>query len=64
MIRVIVSKHFPYESTDPKRPGTVHGAMVLGKFYCSQGCYDMMLELPIAKLLCEELAFSGGKVVA
>lgn len=42
MIDVIVSNMFPYESIDPENPGTVHGCMILGKFYCSQEAFDRL----------------------
>lgn len=51
MVEVYVSKYFPYESLDPDKPGKVHGAMVLGKFYCSKYLFERLSKLPARERL-------------
>lgn len=47
-IDVQVSRFFPYQSTDPERPGTVHWAYDEQNrvLYCSRAAFDQLKNLP------------------
>ena len=44
-LEVRVDRAFPYQSTDPERPGLVHAVLVDGVLICSREAFDQLKAL-------------------